>query len=69
MSTIGTRFQKNRGSRAESVPAAIPSPADTPHLVLWLTGVVGFVLCMVAFVLWGITGSRTLFDMMIALCT
>jgi len=50
-------------------PMAEPSPADTPYLLLWSTGVVAFVLCIVAFVLWGITGTRTLFDMIIALCT
>ena len=69
MSTIGTRLQKNRRSRAESSALAEPSPADTPYLFLWSTGVVAFVLCTVAFVLWGINGTRTLFDMMIALCT
>jgi hypothetical protein len=46
-----------------------PSRADTPYLLLWSIGVLAFVLCTVAFVLWGITGTRTLFDMMIALCT
>ena len=69
MSTIGTRLQKNRRSRAELSPMAEPSPADTPYLLLWSTGVVGFVLCIIAFVLWGITGTRTLFDVMVALCT
>jgi hypothetical protein len=69
MSTIGTRLRKNSRSRAELSPMAGPSPADTPYLLLWLTGVVAFVLCMVAFVLWGIIGSRTMFDMIIALCT
>jgi hypothetical protein len=72
MSTIGTRLKKNRAynqyTRRPS-PMAEPSPANTPYWLLWLTGVVAFVLCMVAFVLWGITGTRTLFDMMIALCT
>jgi hypothetical protein len=37
-------------------------------LLLWSTGVVAFVLCMAAFVLWGTTGMRTLFDMIVALC-
>jgi len=27
------------------------------------------VLCVVAFVLWGINGASTLFDMIVALCT
>jgi len=68
MSTIVTQRQKNSRSRGlSSIFRAWP--ADTPNLLLWLTGVVAFVLCMVAFALWGITGSRTLFDMTIALCT
>ena len=69
MSTVGTRLQKNRRSRAELSPMTEPSRADTPYLLLWSIGVLAFVLCTVAFVLWGITGTRTLFDMMIALCT
>ena len=72
MSTIGTRIQKNRAPRErgaeQSSPMAEPSPANTPYWLLWSTGVVAFVLCMAAFVLWGITGTRTLFDMIVALC-
>ena len=46
-----------------------PSSTNTTHyLLLWSTGVVAFVLCMAAFVLWGTTGMRTLFDMIVALC-
>jgi hypothetical protein len=48
---------------------AEPSSANTPHWLLWSTGIVAFMLCMVAFALWGINGSRTLFDMIVALCT
>ena len=69
MSTIVTQIPKNSRSRSGLSLIFRASPAGTPYLVLWLTGVVAFVLCMVAFVLWGITGSRTLFDMTIALCT
>ena len=71
MSTIGMRMRKNRlitNTRAEHLSPAT-SPPDTPYWLLWSTGVVAFVLCMVAFVLWGITGTRTLFDMIVALCT
>ena len=32
-------------------------------------GIVAFVLCIVAFVLWGINGAGTLFDRIVALCT
>src|SRR5262245_9734153 len=63
---MSTQLQNSR-SCAELSPK--PSRADTPYLALWSTGVVAFVLCMVAFALWGIEGSRTLFDMTIALCT
>ena len=40
----------------------------TPYWLLWSTGIVAFVLCIVAFVLWGINGASTLFDMIVALC-
>jgi hypothetical protein len=43
--------------------------AGTPHRLLWSTGVVAPLLCAVAFVLWGINGTATLFDMIAALCT
>jgi len=48
---------------------AEPSPARTPYLLLWSTGVVALVLSMTAFALWGMNGPRTLFDMIVALCT
>jgi len=45
-----------------------PSPLNTPYWLLWSTGIVAFAICMSAFVLWGINGVSTLFDMIIALC-
>lgn len=76
MSTIGMRIRNGRiarlvrSTRAEQTgPAAEPSPADTPYWLLWSTGIVAFLLCIVAFVLWGINGASTLFDMIVALCT
>ena len=45
------------------------SPNNTPHALLWSTGIIAFILGIVAFVLWGINGAGTLFDMMVALCT
>jgi hypothetical protein len=76
MSTIGTRIRDSRvarlarNTRAEQIStAAEPSPADTAYRLLWSTGIVAFVLCIVAFVLWGINGANTLFDMIVALCT
>ena len=76
MSTIGTRIRDARVARlARNTPAeqirtaAEPSRADTPYRLLWSTGIVAFVLCVVAFVLWGINGTSTLFDMIVALCT
>src|SRR5262245_41137127 len=63
MSIVGTQFREKQRTRAERL-----SPS-TPYFVLWSTGVVAFVLGMVAFVLWGITGPGTLFDMIVALCT
>ena len=59
-----------RGTRAEQIgPAAEASRAKPPYRLLWSTGIIAFVLCIVAFVLWGINGASTLFDMMVALCT
>ena len=45
------------------------SPANTPYWLLWSTGIITSVLCIAAFVLWGINGAGTLFDMIVALCT
>jgi hypothetical protein len=42
--------------------------ARTPYWLLWSVGGVAFVLSTFAFVLWGTTGTRTLFDMIVALC-
>jgi hypothetical protein len=76
MSTIGTRIRNGRIARLfRSVHAeqtgsgAQPSPANTPYWLLWSTGIVAFVLCIVAFVLWGINGASTLFDMIVAFCS
>jgi len=76
MSTIGTRIRAARtallvrNTRAvEPNHAAKPSPAPTAYWLLWSTGIIAFVLCIVAFVLWGINGTSTLFDMIVALCT
>jgi hypothetical protein len=40
-----------------------------PHRLLGLTGIIAFVLSVVAFVLWGVDGPDTLFDMLVALCS
>ena len=74
MSTNGTPI------RAACLPPACPEPehagradrrcrTDTPYRLLWSTGIVAVVLSIVAFVLWGINGTGTLFDMMVALCS
>jgi hypothetical protein len=76
MSTAGERTRKGRVARlarnvrAEQIgPAAKSSSTNTPYRLLWSTGIIAFVLGIVAFVLWGINGAGTLFDMMVALCT
>ena len=76
MSTNGTRIRSGpvarlvRNTRAEQTSrAGEPSPANPPYWLLWSTGIVAFVLCIVAFVLWGINGASTLFDMIVAFCT
>jgi len=66
MSTIGTKKLSPRAERLS--PIAERSP-NTPYFLLWATGVVAFVLCAVSFVLWGIAGTPTLFDAIVALCT
>jgi hypothetical protein len=47
---------------------AQPSSATPPRRLLWSVGVAAFVLGIVAFVLWGINGAGTLFDMIAAFC-
>jgi hypothetical protein len=47
---------------------AQPSSGTTPDRLLWSVGVAAFVLGIVAFVLWGINGAGTLFDMIAAFC-
>jgi len=76
MSMVGRRIRNSRivwplrNMRAEQIsPAAEPSPGNTPYWLLWSTGIATLVLCFVAFVLWGINGASTLFDMIVALCT
>jgi hypothetical protein len=49
--------------------AAQPSSGTTPHRLLGSVGVAALVLGISAFVLWGINGAGTLFDMMAALCS
>jgi hypothetical protein len=76
MSIIGARIRDGRvarlarNTRAEQMsPAAKPSPAHAPYRLLWSTGIVALVLCIVAFTLWGLNGAGTLFDLIAAFCT
>ena len=76
MSTNGTHTPSGRvarlvrNTRAEQTsPAAEPPSAKAAYWLLWSTGIVAFVLCIVAFVFWGINGAGTLFDMIVAFCT
>jgi hypothetical protein len=75
MSTAGARTRCCRAARlvpnrrAEQIGPAAESSSNTPYRLLWSTGIIAFVLSVVAFVLWGINGAGTLFDMMVALCT
>ena len=76
MSGIGERFRDGRVARhgrkaraEQKNPDAEPSPANTPYWLLWSTGMIAFVLCIVAFVLWGINGASALLNMIVALCT
>jgi hypothetical protein len=76
MSTTGARIRDGRvarlarNPRAEQMsPAAEPSPAHTPYRLLWSTGIVALVLGAAAFMLWGLNGAGTLFDLIAAFCT
>jgi hypothetical protein len=76
MNIIGTRIRRGRvalrvrNTRAAHIkPATEASPAKRPYRLLWATGIVAGVLCIVAFVLWGVNGPGTLFDMLVAFCT
>jgi hypothetical protein len=53
---------------AAGAPNCVTS-GNTPHRLLWSTGIIAFILGIVAFVLWGINGPGTLFDMLVTLCT
>jgi hypothetical protein len=75
MSTTGARIRDGRVARlartlrAEQMsPAAEPSPAHTPYRLLWSTGIVALVLGAAAFMLWGLNGASTLFDLIAAFC-
>jgi hypothetical protein len=76
MSVSGSRIRNDRiapllpSGRAEqsTSPAVEPALVNTPYWLLWSTGIIAMVLCMVAFALWAINGAGTLFDMMVALC-
>ena len=57
MTPIGTRSR-----------AAAP-PAQTTHRLLWIAGVAASLLCVAAFLLWGVNGGGMLFDMIVALCS
>ena len=49
--------------------SSLGSEAAEPHRLLWSTAIVASPLGMIAFVLWGVNGARTLFDIIVALCT
>jgi hypothetical protein len=51
-----------------SSAAAGPSSGTAPRRLLWSVGVAAFVLATCAFVLWGVNGAGTLFDMIAAVC-
>jgi len=64
------RLPKNAISASPNAAAPIDQRfPNTPHRLLWSTGIIAFVLGIVAFVLWGINGAGILFDMIVALCS
>ena len=42
--------------------------SDAPYRLLWVAGTAAFLLCIAAFVLWGLGGAGMLFDMIVAFC-
>jgi hypothetical protein len=42
--------------------------ANTPYVLLWSTGIAAAALAVAAFLLWGMNGATTLFDMIVAWC-
>jgi hypothetical protein len=58
----------SRDARAHHETKAAEGP-KTPYLLLWSTGIAAAVIGIAAFVLWGVNGVSTLFDMIVALCT
>jgi hypothetical protein len=75
MNTTGARIRDGRvarlarNTRAEQMSSAAERPpAHTPHRLLWSTGIVALVLGVAAFMLWGLNGASTLFDLIAAFC-
>ena len=75
MSATGARIREGRvarfarNTRAEQVSSSAErSPAHTPYRLLWSTGIVALVLGAAAFMLWGLNGASTLFDLIAAFC-
>jgi hypothetical protein len=65
----GRARRRVRSARAEPPTAGVQPPSGgTPYGVLWSAGMVAFVICVLAFVLWGINGAGTLLDMIAAFC-
>jgi hypothetical protein len=50
------------------VATAARTANDPPHPLLWATGIIAVALAAAAFVLWGVIGPGTLFDLAAALC-
>jgi hypothetical protein len=63
------RMSRKSGNRFSDKDMRKTKEAETPYWLLWSTGAVAFVLGVIAFVLWGLNGASTLFDMIVALCT
>ena len=63
MSGIAARIRNGRTSTTAHSPSG-----TTPRRLLWSVGAAAFVLGIGAFVLWGLNGAATLFDMIAAFC-
>ena len=69
MSARGERIGIRRPADPLDAAGPQPSSGPTPYWLLWSAGIAAAVLCVAAFLLWGLGGAATLFDMIVALCS
>jgi hypothetical protein len=73
MNSAGTDGRVNGPAalRAVDAPTAQTTqslPRNAPRWLLWTVGAVAAVVCITAFLLWGINGPTYIFDLIAAYC-